>query len=181
MNGDYPMTDHRLARLGATLALAATLAACSHNPRPATPAPQPTPRPRVLQPQPAPPPAQVPAPVAAPAPAPPPAAAPAPAAPARFEIAGEWDWNAMLEDQPYSGTMTLRLQGGAYSGVMNVSGQFDATVRSAAVTGDAVRVVFDSPQGELTLDAVFTDANTLAGRVEVHAMEAVASFSAHRK
>lgn len=171
------MPDHHLARLGAAVALAAALAACSHTPRPATPAPQPTPRPRALQPQPAPPPAQVPVPAAAPAPA-----APAPAAaPARFELAGEWDWSAMLQDQPYSGILTLRLQGGAWSGVMNVSGQFDATVRTAAVTGDAVRISFDSPQGEMTLDAVFTDANTLAGRVEVHSMEAVASFSAHRK
>jgi hypothetical protein len=87
----------------------------------------------------------------------------------------------MLQDQPYSGTMSLQAQGTGYTGTMRVAGQFDATVRSAVVTGDTVRIILDSPQGEMVLDAIFTDANTLAGRVEVSFMGAVASFSAHRK
>jgi len=172
------------SRIGAALAFAvlAALAACSHNPRPTAPAPQPTPRRRVLQPQPAAAPAPAPAPAAAPAPtpAPTPAAAPA-AAPARFELPGEWEWDAMLEDQPYSGTMSLQAQGIGYTGTMRVTGQFDASVRSAVVTGDAVRIILDSPQGEMVLDAIFTDPNTLAGRVDVTYLGAVASFSAHRK
>jgi hypothetical protein len=170
MNGEIPMLAQIHSRLGTALALAA-LAACSHNPAPASPEPQPAPPVRVLLPQPA-----APAPVAAPAPAP--AAAPAPA---RFELLGEWDWNATLGDEAYSGTMTLQSQGAGFTGFMRVAGQFDATVRSAVVTGNAARVIFDSPQGEMVLDALFTDANTLAGRVEVSAMGAVASFSAHRK
>ena len=158
------MQAQNRSRLGAALALAATLAACSHNPRPATPAPQPVPRPRVLQPQPA----------AAPAPAP-------AAAPTRFELVGEWDWSVMLQDEAYTGTLSLQPQGTGYSGSMRVTGQFDATVRSATVTGNAVRIVFDSPQGELVLDAIFTDANTLAGQVEVASLGATGSFSGHRK
>jgi hypothetical protein len=96
-------------------------------------------------------------------------------------LAGDWDWSAMLGDEAYSGTMTLQSQGAGFTGSMRVTGQFDAEVRTATVTGNIVRIVLDSPQGELVLDAIFTDANTLAGRVDVSAAGATASFSAHRK
>jgi len=46
-----------------------------------------------------------------------------------------------------------------------------AVVRTGAMTGNAVRVVSDSPQGELVL---------VAGRVDVVADGASATFSPHR-
>jgi len=132
-------------------ALALSLAACSSNPSPAAPAPQPAPAP-----------------------------APAPAA-ARYLLAGEWEWSSTFQGQPYSGTMTLELTGGSYTGTMRVSGQFDATVRTASLSGNTVQIVLDSPQGEMVLEAQFTDANTLTGRVDVVAAGDAATFSATRR
>jgi hypothetical protein len=113
---------------------------------------------------------------AAPAPQP----APAPAA-ARYLLAGEWEWSSTFQGQPYSGTMTLELSGGSYAGTMRVSGQFDASVRTASLSGNMVRIVLDSPQGEMVLDAQFTDSNTLTGRVDVVAAGDAATFSATRR
>jgi hypothetical protein len=162
-------------------ALALALAACSSNPSPTPPAPQPAPAPR---PAPAPPvqPAAVPAraPAVAPAPAPAPAPTPAPAA-APYTLAGEWEWSSVFQGQLYSGTMTLELSGGSFAGTMRVSGQFDATVRAGSLSGNTVRVVLDSPQGEMVLEAQFTDANTLTGRVDVVAAGEAATFSATRR
>ena len=158
-------------------ALALALAACSSNPSPTPPAPQPSPSAR---PAPAPPvqPAAVPA--RAPAVAPAPAPTPAPAA-APYTLAGEWEWSSMFQGQLYSGTMTLELSGGSYTGTMRVSGQFDATVRTASLSGNTVRIALDSPQGEMVLEAQFTDANTLTGRVDVVAAGEAATFSAVRR
>jgi len=158
-------------------ALALALAACSSNPSPTPPAPQPSP---AARPAPAPPvqPAAVPA--RAPAVAPAPAPTPAPAA-APYILAGEWEWSSTFQGQPYSGTMTLELSGGSYTGTMRVSGQFDATVRTGSLSGNTVRVVLDSPQGEMVLEAQFTDANTLTGRVDVVAAGEAATFSATRR
>jgi hypothetical protein len=132
-------------------ALALFVAACSSNPSPAAPAPQPAPAP-----------------------------APAPAA-ARYVLAGEWEWSSTFQGQLYSGTMTLELSGGSYTGTMRVSGQFDATVRTASLSGNTVQIVLDSPQGEMVLEAQFTDANTLTGRVDVVAAGDAATFSATRR
>ena len=174
-------------------ALALSVAACSSNPSPAVPAPQPAPaapapqpvpaaRPAPAQPaqpaQPAAAPARAPA--AAPAPTPTPAPTPAPTA-ARYVLAGEWEWSGTFQGQLYSGTMTLGLSGGSYTGTISVSGQFDATVRAASLIGNTVRIVLDSPQGELLLEAQFTDANTLTGRVDVVAAGEAATFSATRR
>jgi len=177
------MSAMTFVRRSAGLAFVAALAACSRNPQPATPAPQasPAPRPAVT-------PAVAPTPSAAPArvTAPTPAAAPAPAAAApapapRFELAGDWDWTATFQGQPFDGTMSFQSSGGSYSGVMRVAGQFDATVRTVTVTGNAVRAMLDSPQGEMVLEAQFTDANTLSGLVNVLAAGEAASFSATRR
>ena len=167
------MTTMTIARRTAGLAFVAALAACSRNPQPATPAPQAAPAAQA---------APAPRPVAAPAApaAPTPAAAPAPTA-ARFELAGDWDWTATFQGQPFDGTMSFQSSGGSYSGLMRVAGQFDATVRTATVTGNAVRVMLDSPQGEMVLEAQFTDANTLSGLVNVIAAGEAASFSATRR
>jgi hypothetical protein len=64
---------------------------------------------------------------------------------------------------------------------MRVVGQFDATVRTAAVTGRVMRATLDSPQGEMMLEAEFTDANTLTGSVAVLAAGEAATFSATRR
>jgi len=162
-------------------ALALSAAACSSNPSPAAPTPQPAP---AARPAPAPPAqptaATARAPAAAPAPVPAPAPTPAPAA-APFTLAGEWEWSSIFQGQLYSGTMTLELSGGSYSGTMRVSGQFDATVRAASLIGNTVRIVLDSPQGEMVLEAQFTDANNLTGRVDVVAAGEAATFSAVRR
>jgi hypothetical protein len=168
------------ATLGAMLSLGAALAACSHYPRPAAPVPSGAP---AAAPTPAP---TVPAVTATAAPAAPaPAPTPAPSAPAvtrgPYVLAGDWDWSAMLGDEPYSGTMTLQAQGTGFTGTLRVTDQFDGIVRSGTATGSSVRVVFDSPQGELVLEAVFTDANTLSGRVDVVSDGTSATFSAHRR
>jgi hypothetical protein len=165
------MTTMTIARRAARLAFVAAFAACSRNPQPATPTPQAAPAPR---------PAAAPAAIPAPAPVAAPAPAPAPT-PARFELAGDWDWNATFQGQPFDGTMSFQASGGSYSGMMRVAGQFDATVRTATVTGNAVRVMLDSPQGEMVLEAQFTDANTLSGLVNVIAAGEAASFSATRR
>ena len=166
---------------------ALALAACSSNPSPTPPAPQPA---AAARPAPAPlvQPAAVPAraPAMAPAPAPTPAPTPAPAAAAAaaaapYTLAGEWEWSSVFQGQLYSGTMTLELSGGSFAGTMRVSGQFDATVRTGSLSGNTVRVVLDSPQGEMVLEAQFTDANTLTGRVDVVAAGEAATFSATRR
>ena len=183
------MSTVTFACRAAGLACVAALSACSRNPQLATPAPQATAAPRpVATPAatPAPTPAAAPAPVAAPAPAPAPtpAAAAAPAqAPAatRFDLAGDWDWTATFQGQPYAGTMSFQASGGSYSGVMRVEGQFDATVRTVTVTGNVVRGLLDSPQGEMELEAQFTDANTMTGQINVLAAGEAASFSATRR
>ena len=77
--------------------------------------------------------------------------------------------------------MTLGISGGSYSGMMRVSGQFDATARTASLSGDAVRIVLDSPRGEMVLEAQFTDANTMTGRVDVVAAGEAATCSAVRR
>jgi pyruvate/2-oxoglutarate dehydrogenase complex dihydrolipoamide acyltransferase (E2) component len=166
----------RRTALNSVLAvLALSVAACSSNPSPAAPAPQPAPAA-----QPAAVPARAPAAAPAPAPAPPPAPPPAPAA-ARYVLTGEWEWSSIFQGQPYSGTMTLELSGGSYTGTIRVSGQFDATVRTASLSGNTVRIFLDSPQGEMVLEAQFTDANTLTGRVDVVAAGDAATFSAVRR
>lgn len=171
------MSTVTFARRAAGLAFVAAFAACSRNPQPATPTPQAAPGPPAA---PAPRPVAAPAAVSAPAPTPAPAPAPAPAA-ARFELAGDWDWTATFQGQPFDGTMSFQSSGGSYSGLMRVGGQFDATVRTVTVTGNAVRVMLDSPQGEMVLEAQFTDANTLSGLVNVLAAGEAASFSATRR
>jgi hypothetical protein len=87
----------------------------------------------------------------------------------------------MFQGQLYSGTMTLEISSGSYTGTMRVSGQFDATVRTGSLSGNTVRVVLDSPQGEMVLEAQFTDANALTGRVDVVAAGEAATFSAVRR
>jgi hypothetical protein len=190
------------ARRTAGLALVAVLAACSRNPQAASPTPQAAPA--VSAPPPAAP-AQSPAPnpvapAAAPAPAPAPAAAaptpaaaaaPTPAAAAQpaptsaaathFNLAGEWEWTATFQGQLYGGTMSFQGSGDGYTGIMRVAGQFDATVRTATVAADTVRATLDSPQGEMMLEAVFTDADTMTGLVYVLAAGEAASFSATRQ
>ena len=163
----------RLATIAlAPLALAA-LAACSGNPPPAAPTPQPAPA------SPAPRPA--PAPVAAPAPAPAPAPAAPTAAAARNSLPGEWEWSAAMGAESYSGTMTISLGTTGYAGTLRVAGMFDATLRTASVSGTTVRMVFDSPEGELALEAEFTDPNTLSGNVIVVSAGMTASLSARRR
>lgn len=98
---------------------------------------------------------------AAPTPQPAPAAAP-------FTLAGEWEWSSIFQGQLNSGTM-------------RVSGQFDATVRTASLSGNTVRIVLDSAQGEMVLEAQFTDANNLTGRVDVVPAGEAATFSAARR
>jgi hypothetical protein len=194
------------SRLAVTLALAAGLAACGHNPQPAAPAPQPTPPPRAVAPRPAPTPTAAapaaapatasqapaaqapaaapaaPAPMATPAFAPVAAAAPAPvAAASRADLAGDWEWTAMMEGQPYFGTMSFQAAGSGYTGILRVSGLWDATVRTVTVTGTTVRVVFDGPEGELVMDAQFTDPNNLSGRVDVASAGAIATIAARRR
>jgi hypothetical protein len=181
------MPTTTFARRTAGLAILAALAACSRNPQPATPAPQAAAATRpaaapAATPAPAPA-ARVPtaaAPAAAPAAAVAPAANPAPAA-ARYELAGDWDWTATFQGQPYGGTLSFQTSGGTFTGVMRVVGQFDATVRTASVTGNTVRATLDSPQGEMVLEAQFTDAHTLTGSVAVLAAGEAASFSATRR
>jgi hypothetical protein len=87
----------------------------------------------------------------------------------------------LYRDEPFSGTLSLQRAADTWSGTMRVNGEFDAVVRSGAVAGNTVRVVFDSPQGDLVLVAVFTDPNTLSGRVDVVVDGASATFSAHRR
>jgi hypothetical protein len=171
------MRTRSRATLGAILSLGAALAACSHTPPRVAPAPAAAPAPAPA-PMPAPtvPAATATAAPAAPAPTPAPTVARGP-----FVLAGDWDWSAMLGDQPYSGTMTLQAQGTGFTGTLRVTGEFDGIVRSGTVTGNTIRVTFDSPQGELVLEAVFTDANTLSGRVDVAAQGESATFSAHRR
>lgn len=145
----------RRARLAlAPLALAA-LAVCSGNPPPAAPVPQPAPAP---------------------------AAASAPtAAPARNSLPGEWEWSAAMGAETYSGTMTIALGTAGYTGTLRVAGMFDAALRTASVSGSTVRAIFDSPEGELALEAEFTDANTLSGNVIVVSAGMTASLSARRR
>lgn len=172
------------APLGAGLALATALAACSHNPPSAALAPATAPAAARPAP-PAPPPAPAPRRAAAPAPtvAPPAAAAPSGAAQPTFRAdpAGEWDWTATMEDQPYDGTLSLQGAGTGYTGTLRVSGLWDATVRSATLAGAALRVIFDSPEGELVMDAQFTDPNNFSGRVDVASAGASALISARRR
>ena len=87
----------------------------------------------------------------------------------------------MMEDQLYSGTMIFQAAGTGYSGTLRVTGQWDATVRTASVTGTTVRVVFDSPEGELVMDAQFTDPNGISGRVDVASAGATATIVARRR
>lgn len=165
-------------------ALALALAACSANPGPATPAPQPAPAAAPATAPTAAPvaapatPAVTPTPAAAPAT---PAVAPAPAAARRFTIVGNWEWTSSFQGQPYGGTMTVEVQGSGYNALLRVSGMFDATARTVELSGDQVRMVFDSPQGELILEAQFTDPDTLTGRVDVVAAGESATISAVRR
>lgn len=171
------MTGQQLKLGLAPLALAA-LAACGGNPPPAEPAPQA-------------PPAAQPAPAAAPA-APTPAAAPAPAAraaaaapaaapAARDRLAGEWEWTASMGGEAYSGTMTFESRPDGYAGLLRVAGLFDGTLRVVTLAATGVRAIWDSPEGELVMNAVFTDAQTLTGTVDVASAGATASILARRR
>ena len=164
----------RLATLAlAPLALAA-MAACSGNPPPVAPTPRAAPAPPAA-------PAARPAPAPTAAPAPAPAPAPAAPAPARNTLPGEWEWSAAMGAESYSGTMTVSLGSTGYSGTLRVAGMFDATLRTASVSGTTVRAVFDSPEGELVMEAEFTDPNTLSGNVIVVSAGMTASLSARRR
>lgn len=126
------------------------LAACSSNPQPAGPAPAPAPAAT--------------APPAATASAP--AAATASSSAAARDVGGTWDYSVDAGGQTIPGEMTLTRSGNNYTGMSTPQGMGTATIRSVTMTGDRVVIMIDSPDGEISVEAVLSaDGRSMAGIV----------------